>query len=243
MTTAIQDVVAARATTLLELGRAGEAVNALRSALAEYPDEPALLDLLARAQLKLDPYAATETAHRLIAAAPASHRGYLLAAIANILLGRPRQARQHAEQAVKQAPRNGLCHAQLAQSLAGQPLNYLRARRAARTALELAPNNPDAHVAAGNVALGIGRTSRAGRHYRDALEIDPTHSVAQTNYAIVRYENGNTAKALKELSNALRSDPKNAQTRRVFDALIYRAIIDLLFVWMFVNLAVIVLTT
>lgn len=243
MTTATQEVVAARANTLLELGRAGEAVSALTSALAQYPDEPALLDLLARAQLKLDPHAAVETADRLIAAQPASHRGYLLAAIANIFLGRSRQARQHAERAVKLAPNNSLCHAQFAQSMAGQLRNYLRARRAAKTAIELAPNNPVAHVTAGNVALCIGRTSRARRHFRDALQIDPTNSVAQTNYALVRYEYGNTAKALKELSSALRSDPKNPQTRRVFDQVIYRAICDLLIVWFLVNFAVTLLRT
>jgi tetratricopeptide (TPR) repeat protein len=234
-------LVAARASTLLELNRSDEAIKALLSGLAEFPDQPALLDVLARAQLKLDPHAAAETAGRLIAVAPDSHRGFLLGSHAHMRLHRRRMARRLAELAVERAPHSGVCHAQLAQSMAGQPLRYRRAKSAARTALELAPTDPDVHVAAGNVALGIGWTRRAGRHYRSALELDPTHSIAQTNRAIVRHEHGNTAKALKELSNALQVDPQNAQTRRAFDAAIYRAICDLLIVWIFVNCAVTVL--
>ena len=241
MTSPTSQLVAARASTLLELDRFGEAAKTLRSGLAESPDEPALLDLLVRAQLKLDPRAAVETAARLIAVAPDSHRGYLLASTAQMLLGRRRKARSLAQLAVTRAPHSGACHAQLAQSMAGQPLRYRRARRAKRNAIKITPTEPKVNVAAGAVAFGIGRTRRASRHYRAALELDPTHSVAQTNHAIVRHEHGNTAKALKELSNALQLDPKNAQTRRAFDATIYRAICDLLIVWIFVNVAVTVI--
>ena len=241
MTSATPQLVAARPSTLLEFGRAGEAVKSLLSGLAEFPDAPGLLDLLARAQLKLDPHAAVETAARLIAVEPDSHRGYLLASSAQMLLGRRRKAVRLAELAVTRAPHSGACHAQLAQSLAGHPLRYRRARSAARTGLKLAPTDPNVHIAAGVVAFGVGRSRQASRHYRAALELDPTHSVAQTNHAIVRQEHGNTAKALKELSNAIQLDPKNAQPRRAFDGLIYRTICDLLIVWIFVNMAVTVL--
>jgi len=231
MTVAAAENIAERAVTLVELDRPADAITLLNSGLAEHPDDPALLDALARAYLDTDVRAAADAAERLAAAVPHSHRGYLLGSIAASAAGDRGRAVQLAKLAVENGPHSAYCHAQLAQalSLSGQ---HRRARAAAQTALELAPNTPTPHVTAGNVELSNRRTKRARRHFERALELDPTNSVAQANLAIANRADGNAGKALAELESALRLDPKDPAARRILDRVLHGAIVDLQWVWL-----------
>jgi tetratricopeptide (TPR) repeat protein len=231
VTVAAAENIAERAATLIELGRPADAIVLLHSGLAEHPDDPALLDALARACLDTDVGAAADAAERLAAAAPHSHRGYLLGSIAASAVGDRRRAVQLAKLAVENGPHSALSHAQLAQALSISR-QHRRARAAAQTALELAPNTPTPHVAAGNVELANGQTKRARRHFERALELDPTDTVAQANLAIAQRADGNAGKALAELESALHLDPRDPGARRVLDRVLHGAIVDLQWVWL-----------
>ena len=101
MTVAAAENIAERAATLIELGRPADAIVLLHSGLAEHPYDPALLDALARAYLDTDVRAAADAAERLAAAAPHSHRGYLLGSIAASAVRDRRRAVQLAKLAVE----------------------------------------------------------------------------------------------------------------------------------------------
>jgi tetratricopeptide (TPR) repeat protein len=219
---------AARAAALIDLARHGEAVPLLQQALASRPHDAGLLDLLAHAQLHVDPRAAAEVASRLVEAAPQSHRGYLLGSFAAMELGRRRDAVALARQAIELAPYVAMNHAQLAQALAMKRLiRYRRAMRVARRAIELAPESPVGYIAAGNVELASGSGRRAQKWYRKALELQPTDRAARVNLAIADRRRGRLDDAYAGILTRLEHDPRDAFALRLLDSMIYRTLASL----------------
>lgn len=235
------ELVAARAQALVARNRHRQAAQLLERALGEEPHDEELLDLLAQAQLELDPPRAVDTAGRLVAAAPDSHRGHLLASFALDRLGDQRGAVASARKAVELAPWLPVTHTQLAQALVGRRRSYGEARRAAARALELAPDDAAVYVTAGNVELGRGRSRRARRLYRRALELDPMLSAAHVNVALTDNVHGNLGSAFGGLQSVLALDPADEAARRVLDNVVYTALVHLLWVALVVSWAVAIL--
>ncbi len=71
---------------------------------------------------------------------------------------------------LKQAPRTGLAHANLA-TLYNEQLRYAEAKEHAAQALTILPGNRTAHVAAATAALALDDAPTAEIHFRRALEI------------------------------------------------------------------------
>jgi tetratricopeptide (TPR) repeat protein len=219
---------AARAEALLEVDRHAEAVPLLERALAAAPDDEWLLDLLAQAQLVVDPQAALETAGRLAQVDPQSHRGPLLTALAYGRLGDQWRRVESARRAVVQAPWHPAVQAYYAQSLVGRRGNALKeARAAAATAIELAPEDSIGYVTAGNVELGRGRVKEAEAYYRRALEVDPTSADAQAKVALIHGVQGRLNHAYGDVESLLRVDPRDPVARVVLDETIYATLVHL----------------
>jgi len=221
---------------LLDLGRAQAAIELVEHALAHEPDDPELLDVLACAQIEVDPRRAQVSAARLAGVDPGGHRGYLLGSIAVLQLGYVQEAIRLAQTAALNAPSHAPCHAHLAQALARDARQLDRGRASARTALELAPNSALSHVAAGNVELHAGRRPAARRHYRRALELDPTNTTAQMNLAVIGGVERDVGGTLQSLQALLALEPNEAGARDLFDHFFQNAVIDLLWVVTFAAL-------
>jgi tetratricopeptide (TPR) repeat protein len=222
------DTAAARAAALIDLDRHAEAVPLLEQALASRPHDEELLDLLAQAQLPEAPDSAAETAKQLVAVAPQSHRGYLLASIAAMKLGRRQEAVARARTAVELAPEEAMTHAQLAQAMAtGRLLRRRKAMRAAERAMELAPESHVPYVAAGNVELASGSARRAGKWYRKALELEPASGVARTNLAITDRRRGRLNAAYAGILERLEADPQDEFALRLLEGTLYRTLAHL----------------
>lgn len=238
VTEEVTTAATARARGLVDLGRAGEALPLLRDALAHAPHDPRLLDLLAQAEVAVDPAAGRATAAALAAATPESHRGYLLGSVAALGCDDQRDAERLARLAVARGPHVGMCHAVLAQALAGRR-RFRKARAAARRAIVLDPGSSTTHVVAGCVELAGRRKRKARRLFERALELDPADPDAQKNLAIANGALGEVTTAPEILQSLLALDPRDADARRLFDRVIGATIADLQ--WVVLGASVILL--
>jgi len=228
VTSEAAETAAARAAALIDLERHAEAVPLLLQALGARPHDAELLDLFAQAQLRVDSRAASETAKRLVEAAPQSHRGYLLGSFAAMELGRRREAIALARQAIELAPFVAMNHAQLAQAMAMKRLiRYRRAIKVARRAIELDPDSTVGYIAAGNVELASGSGRRAQKWYRQALELQPTDRAARVNLAIADRRRGRLNAAYAGILARLEHDPRDEFALRLLDSMIYRTLAHL----------------
>lgn len=196
-----------RIDALLEVGRNEEARRMASDALATDPEDPALLGLLTRAHLRLDDdQAALATALRVVAAAPDDEWGHRLASIALQRLGQHGEALRAATAAVGLDPDGWHTHLQYAFAASHVPGYLPAAHRAAERAVQLAPNEPDAHFARGRVAHEQHEFEHARAAYAKALALDPEHSGARHNLTLLdgslRYR-----RAARGYVATLRSDP------------------------------------
>ena len=121
-----------------------------------------------------------------------------------------------------------MAHAQLAQATAtGRLLRRRTALKAAKRAMELAPESTAGYVAAGNVELASGRARRAEKWYRQALELDPASGVAQTNLAITDRRRGRLNSAYAGILGRLEADPNDEFALRLLDGTLYRTLAHL----------------
>lgn len=196
-----------RADALLELGRGEEARRMAAAALAEDPEDPALLALLTRAHLQLDEdQAAFDSALRVVAAAPDDEWGHRLVSIALQRLGQHGEALRAATAAVRLDPDSWRTHLQYALAASHVPGYLPSARQAADRTVQLAPHEPDAHFASGSVAHRQHEFERAREAYERTLALDPEHSSARHNLtqldSPLRYR-----RAARGYVATLRSDP------------------------------------
>jgi tetratricopeptide (TPR) repeat protein len=219
-----------RTWALLEAGRAEQAIELLKQALASDPENPSLLDELAVAQSGVDPRAGYETAKRLLAVQPDGYRGRYLAAFCCDQLGRRKDAVRHAREAVAAAPHDATMHALLATTVSRQSSGRKEGERAAKAALELAPHDSASHVAAGNVDLHHGYVREAARHYEDALALDPNDRLAQLSLALARERLGHLAHAFDDIDSLLHFNPQDASARQQLDDLVHTTLVHLLWV-------------
>jgi len=81
------------------------------------------------------------------------------------------------------------------------------AAAAYRKALELKPDNPDAHAAFGSALANHGSTAEAKVHLLRAIELNPKHAVAHCTLGVVLKEENKTAEAIAHCREALKLDP------------------------------------
>ncbi|GGL18651.1 tetratricopeptide repeat protein [Planomonospora parontospora] len=159
------------------------------------PDDPhrwcaAALDRLARGR----PEAALEAARRAVEHdspdGPAAGWGYRLASLAFERLGRDAEAVAAAEEAVRLAPGSWAARLRLGSALRRIPGRWSEAWSQAARAVRYAPEEPDPHVLAGDLALLRGEHGRARDAYRAALRRAGDHPGARVNLglAFLRWE-------------------------------------------------------
>lgn len=209
--------ICARAAALIDLGRDAEAVQLLHEALSSRPEDVLALDLLAQAQLDSDPEASLHAAELLARVAPGSYRGPLHACIASLHLNQAREATHYAREAVRLAPELPITHACLADAMARRMIGRNAGLRAARRAIELAPDSPMGYIAAGNVELHHRGAKHARRWYEQASALDPTSRPVQKNLAVAHSHLGRQDTALALTRNLLELDPRDERSRKMID--------------------------
>lgn len=165
------DSVLVRAELLTAQGRPHSAIAMLVPVLEEFPEYPAAWCRLAAAHLDAgDPGESLAAAKRAIVLGERSwaHR---LASLALVELGRYDEAVVSAREAVRRDESDWRCHVALAEALAHD--TPPEAVRAARVAVDLAPDEPRAREVLGDAAMLAHDWFVAEDAYREARRLDP----------------------------------------------------------------------
>ncbi|MEU7825205.1 tetratricopeptide repeat protein [Catellatospora sp. NPDC049133] len=201
-----------RAEALLTVGRPDAAGQILAGVLGRHPDNAPALCLLAIVESKRgDHRAMLRAADAAVAAEPSSDWAHRLRSTALRHRCRPLEAREAALEAVRLAPDNWACHIVLAESelldetVVGVEAAYLAASRA----VELAPDEPDAHLTLGRVHAAAFDPAYAQACYEQALALDPQHVAARNNLAVEQLRTGRYTAGGRTLIDALAQDPQH----------------------------------
>jgi tetratricopeptide (TPR) repeat protein len=100
------------------------------------------------------------------------------------------------------------------ESASRAPESPLARMRAARTAVETSPGDPEAHYALGNAYFDLTRYADAARAYQDAIAQAPAHGKAYTNLGLSLRMMGHFEAALAAYDRALEIEPDEAVTLR-----------------------------
>ncbi|MFB9679744.1 hypothetical protein ACFFRH_30030 [Streptosporangium vulgare] len=155
------------------------------------PADPRQWCAVAAAWLGRDrPEAALEAARRALDLDPRAESGadwgYRLASLAFERLGRDAEAVAAAEEAVRLAPGSWAARMRLGAALRRVPGRWRESRAQAARAVRYAPEEPDPHVLAGDLALLRGEYGLAETAYREALRRLPDHPGARINLGLTR---------------------------------------------------------
>ncbi|MEU3169159.1 tetratricopeptide repeat protein [Streptosporangium sp. NPDC006930] len=155
------------------------------------PADPRQWCAVAAAWLGHDrPEAALEAARKALDLDPRSESGadwgYRLASLAFERLGRDAEAVAAAEEAVRLAPGSWAARMRLGAALRRVPGRWRESRAQAARAVRYAPEEPDPHVLAGDLALLRGEYASAEAAYREALRLLPGHPGARVNLGLAR---------------------------------------------------------
>jgi Flp pilus assembly protein TadD len=176
-----------RAAALCDLGRSNEAISRLRMLLVDDPHDLDVLALLAEAQFDGgDPDGALITAESAISIAPEAAWPHHAASVACRRRGLRPEAIAHAKEAVRLDPDNPWSFMTLARALLSGKADVAGANQAASKALELAPDEPEAHLVSGIVSVAGGEVVAAATAFRKVLQLDPTNTAARDELARLR---------------------------------------------------------
>lgn len=208
--------------TLLELRRYEEAADRASRALAESPDDHALLCRLSLAQLNLNDLGqALLSAQSAMAAAPNAEWPHRLASIIRRRSGQFREAVEEARLAVALAPLAWQGHLCLAQALLSETPDRSEALAEARRSVQLEPDRAEVHVVLGQVEAASGNSKAAENSFHDALAIDPQNPTAHNELARLRLRGGaplfgssQLAAAAMGFASAVQVEPRAGFGRR-----------------------------
>lgn len=239
MSTAV-DELSERGRLLLGAGRYDDAVRLLSRALAQDPDDPRALALMAGALYGTDePERALDTARRALARNPGEIYALRIAGWACDRLGNYEGARAYALEVVRRAPDDWRSHADAATQLVRVRADLPTARAAAREAVRLGPQEAGAHFAMGLVAQTDKTYEVARRAYQETLRLEPGHAMARNNLAVLELRRGRVGQGMRGVVDALRLDPGMAAARTNIDVvvsqLIHRAAVPVSFGWVVAN--------
>jgi Flp pilus assembly protein TadD len=232
---------------LINAGRPDDAIAVLGGFLAEHPTDVTALGLLSLAHLRARRWAdALVAADLAIGLDPGHLAGWQRRAIALIELGRMADAEAAAVEYLRLAPDQWHAHYTMARVLRAVLGRRQEALLHARRAVELAPDDADAHNLLGVVHRALEDRDSAELAYREALSIDPTHALARSNLALLTLGRAGTEEVMAGLREAAASDPQQAAIHRSMAlievlALVRRgtwlALIDLMLIWFVLALA------
>ncbi|MEV1285979.1 tetratricopeptide repeat protein [Micromonospora sp. NPDC049679] len=207
-----------RARLLADLGRYGEAADELGFAVALGPGDPVTLTMLARVHLAARrPDDALAAADAAVSAAPTVIPALVARGLALTDLRRFTEAARVADDVLARAPEDAYAQRSAAAILA-EARNGQQSLNAAWRGVELAPEEPEAHLVLSLVAARLELFDLAERAYREALRLDPRLADARHDIGVVRLEQRRYAEALEDIADAVVvrptriDDPRTAGT-------------------------------
>ena len=208
-----------RAQQLYDLGRPGEALDAVGQILAGRPQDAEGLRLAALCLSAVGRQEeAVRTARDAVAAEPDSEHGRRVLAHMHYKRGEFRLAANIALEATKLAPNEWRGHMLLSRCVCH--FDPARAVAPAELSRRLGPDSPDTHFACALAYQALGRTEDARAAYLKVLEINPQHSMALNNLAVLDRSAHRWSRALRGFRRALSSDPQQDLARRNIDAIL-----------------------
>jgi tetratricopeptide (TPR) repeat protein len=222
----------ALATAQFQRGEPGAAAELLGPVLAAEPDHLRALVLMTHAQLALKRTdLAMAAADHAVRVAPESAEA--LGALSRVLtaLDRHDEAIGVAAAALQREPENAYRHNRLAWALLGHGRRGPEAEQAARTAVQLDPEEADFRITYAMVMKQLDMTDRARQALRDALALEPGNAVAQHELATLDVSGRNPfaldrlARGVSGLAGALRTDPRQQASRFMLDVALRRFLV------------------
>ncbi len=211
-----------RADQLLDIGRAQEAYDLLRSDPAT-PSSGAALVALAHAADKLERYGeAHDAARAATTMEPDRPSAWLLLAVALMKLDRPYHALAPARQGVAMAPDHYGSHQIMARVLSDLG-RFDEAQIHVSRTMALDPDGTSGWVTLARLKLSQQRWSDAEKAARTALSIDPESDEAKVLLSVAQASAGGATKeaaAVETLISALRSNPDQAHVRELIIQLV-----------------------
>jgi Flp pilus assembly protein TadD len=104
----------------------------------------------------------------------------------------------------------------------GQAGDDRGAEDAFRKAVQLDPNNAEAHANLGVALANQGKRAEAIAEFRQALRLNPNNSMAHNNLGTVLDEQGKLEEAIAEFRQALRLNPNDVVARRNLGLVLYK---------------------
>lgn len=208
-----------RAIALSEEGRCAEASEILQRIVADQPGNVDAWVQLARAQLGAgQPGPALASADKAAELAPTSSTPRVIASLALLHLGDKDRAVARARDAVEVDSFDWRALSVLAHLLAGDRKTGQEARALVVRVVQLAPNQPTAHLNRGQVFAVVGDREAAKGAFRRVLDLDPGSSQAQHELAQLRLRRrANAPSALAEaaagFARATRADAPTERSR------------------------------
>lgn len=212
---------------LVAAQRWDSALPALSSALAQQPDDPALLCLLVRTLRGLGrSEQAVTAAQQLLTVTPDDPYALRLATLVLLDVGWVDEAIGLAARAVSRDPSSAANHLALSRAWAqsSRPGAVDRQLGSARDAVLLDPSSSDAQVQIGTALAASAEPAAARAAYLEALRLDPGNSAALNNLAVLDLQAGAPDAAARHLAAALATDPHGAVPRRNLDAVSLRVL-------------------
>ncbi|MDO3703739.1 tetratricopeptide repeat protein [Micromonospora sp. C28SCA-DRY-2] len=207
-----------RARLLAELGRYDEAAAEVAYAVALEPENPEALTMLARVHLAAErPAEALTAADAAVAAAPNAVPPLVARGMALADLERYAESARTADQILALGPDDAYAQRNAAAILAGSRNGQL-ALNAAWRGVELAPEEPQAHLVLGLVAANMELFDLAERAYREALRLDPQLAEARHDIGVLRLEQRRWSDALEHLAEAAAMSPGRVDSGRTISA-------------------------
>ncbi|MFF5053390.1 tetratricopeptide repeat protein [Micromonospora sp. NPDC000663] len=214
-----------RAQLLAELGRHDEAAGELTYGLALQPDDVAALTMLARVHLAAGrPTDALAVADTAVAAAPEALAPLVTRAMALADLERYAESAATGDRLLALGPADPYAQrsaaAILADSRNGQP-----ALNAAWRGVELAPDEPQAHLVLGLVAARLELFDLAERAYSEALRLDPRLADAPHDVGVIRLEQRRWSQALAHIAETVTIGPSRMDSGRTIAYGLHRLVL------------------
>ncbi|NIL43598.1 tetratricopeptide repeat protein [Salinispora arenicola] len=207
-----------RAQLLAELGRYDEAATELGYAVALDPTNATVLTTLSRVHLAAGrPADARTAADGALAAAPDWVPALVARAMALADLTEHGEAARTADRILALGPDDAYAQRSGAAILAGSR-NGQPALNAAWHGVELAPQDPAAHLVLGLVAANLQLYDLAERAYTEALRLDPQLAEARHDIGVLRLEQRRWSEALEHLADAAAISPGRINSVRTISA-------------------------
>ncbi|MEU7612722.1 tetratricopeptide repeat protein [Micromonospora sp. NPDC049204] len=214
-----------RAQLLAELGRHDEAAGELAYGLALQPDDVEALTTLARVHLAAGrPTEALAAADTAVAAAPEALPPLVARGMALADLERYGESAATADRLLALGPADAYAQRSAAALLAdarnGQP-----ALNAAWRGVELAPEEPQAHLVLSLVAARLNLFDLAERAYREALRLDPRVAEAGHDVGVLRLEQRRWSEALAHVAETVAISPSRIESPRTLAHGLHRLVL------------------